>query len=726
MTHLEAEPQRARLAQALFSPRAIALIGASGDPRKNTARPQRYLRKHGYASALYPVNANRTETLGERAYPNISAIGSAVDHAFIMVPTDDVIGAIEECGACAVPVATLFSDGFAEIGAAGAARQAALVARARALGVRLLGPNCMGIVNTHERIALSINAVLEMETLLTGPLSVISQSGSMMGALLSRGQARGVGFAKLISVGNESDLSVGELIDLLVDDPRTATILLFLETIRDAPTLARAARRAFAAGKPVIAYKLGRSPIGEALAISHTGALAGADDVIDAFFKRHGILRVDMLETLLEIGPLLAGRPPAALARAPRIAAVTTTGGGAATVADRMGTLDLDAAVPDDAFIAKMAASGVTIRSSPIIDLTLTATSAKYGAVLDALQEWEGCDAVLAVVGSSAQFHPQLAVKPIVEASRAKKPLVAFLAPDAPAALAWLAERGVPAFRTPESCADAMAAYFRWCAPASIVAGTVPVVLPIALNPTLSNPISLNPISLNPIGSNLVASNNGSLTERAALAVFASLGIPTVRSVLAQAPDFVHDIAYPLVAKISSADIAHKSEVGGVLLNIGSAMALRERATAMLAAIGASHPLARIEGVVIQAMERGLGEAIVGYRHDPMVGPIVLVGAGGILAEAIHDVAVAVAPVDLVEARSMIARIRSFAPLRGVRNLPHGDLDALAAVIVAMSQLALVSGQPVDEAEINPLVIRPTGAGVVAVDGLLRARNSMR
>jgi acetate---CoA ligase (ADP-forming) len=695
---IDADASRKAFASALFTPRAIALIGASGDEKKNTARPQRYLRKHGYTAVLYPVNATRSETLGERAYPSVFTIDAPVDHAFIMVPTEHVVGAIEECGKCGIPIATIFSDGFAEIGPEGQARQANLVVRAKAAGVRLLGPNCMGLVNTHDRVALSINAVLEMETLLTGPLSVISQSGSMMGALLSRGQARGIGFAKLVSVGNESDVSVGELIDLLVDDPHTETILLFLETIRDAETFARAARRAFAAGKPVVAYKLGRSHIGEALAVSHTGALAGADDVIDAFFKRHGVVRVDMLETLLEIGPLLAGRRPVVLTRTPRIAAVTTTGGGAATVVDRMGSLGLDAAIPGDAFIARMKTVGVPIRSSPIIDLTLTATSAKYGAVLDGLQEWEGCDAVLAVVGSSAQFHPQLAVKPIVESSRARKPLAAFLAPDAPTSLGLLAREGVPAFRTPESCADAMAAYFRWRAPAPMQGIAMP--LP-------------------------VSSRDAPRTEQAALTVFASLGIATVRSSLAHAPDFAHAVPYPVVAKISSPDIPHKSEAGGVLLNVQNALELQERTTKMLAAIARTHPTARIEGVLIQTMERGLGEAIVGYRHDPMVGPIVLVGAGGILAEALHDVAVAIAPVDLAEATTMIASIRSFASLRGFRDLPRGDLDALAKAIVAMSGLALIPDHPVAEAEINPVLVRAAGGGVVAVDGLLTVKQSM-
>jgi len=686
-----------RLAQALFSPRSVALVGASGDARKNTARPQRYLRKHGYAGTVYPVNATRAETLGEPAFPNLRAIGGPIDHAFIMVPTTHVLPAIEECGACGVPVATIFTDGFAETGEDGRVRQEALVRRAREVGVRLLGPNCMGIVNVQEHIAFSINAVLEMDTLIPGSLSVVSQSGSMMGALLSRGHARGIGFAKLVSVGNESDVGSGELIDLLVDDPHTSTILLFLETLRDAPALARAARRAFDAGKPVVAYKLGRSHIGEALAVSHTGALAGADDVIDAFFERHGILRVDLLETLLEIGPLLAGRRPVALARAPRVAAVTTTGGGAATVVDRMGTLGMDAAVPDEAFIATMAQAGVPIRPSPIIDLTLTATSAKYGAVLDGLSDWDGCDAVLGVVGSSAQFHPQLAVRPIVEAKRGAKPLAAFLAPDAPESLHWLATQGVPAFRTPESCADAFAAYFRWRRPRTID----------------------DPVDLAPVRARLPACG-ARATEQAALTVFAMLGVPVAESALARAPAFTHAVPYPVAVKISSADILHKSDAGGVVLGIASDAQLREVAVGMLDRIRRTHPDARVDGVLVQRMEARLGEAIVGYRHDPMVGPVVVVGAGGVLAEALHDAAVAIAPVDLDTARAMIARVRSFAPLRGFRGLPRGDLDALARVVVALSRLARIDGQPVSEAEMNPVLVRADD--VVAVDGLLAMR----
>lgn len=686
------------LAQAVLDPRSVALIGASGDATKNTARPQRFLRKHGYRGQIYPINRGREEIFDVRAYPSVAAVGAPVDHAFVMVPTRDVLAAIEDCGAAGVKVATIYTDGFADAGEEGRRAQRQVLDCARRHGVRLIGPNCIGLANVHAGMMLSVVAVLEMEHIRSGPISVVSQSGSMMGALLSRGLARGMGFAKLVSVGNEADLSVGEIVDMLVDDPHTHTIALFMESMRNAPALARAARRAFDAGKPVIVYKLGRSAVGEALAVSHTGAMAGADDVADAFFRANGMVRVDQLETLLEIAPLLARRRPWQLParRIPRVAVVTTTGGGAATVADRLGTLGLDVATPDEAFIARMRQSDVTVRQSPIIDLTLAATSAKYSAVLEGLRTWDGCDAILAVVGSSAQFQPQLAVKPIVEARHEGKPLVAFFAPDAPQSLQWLSEQGLPAFRTPESCADALAALFAWQAPTSARTESSPA----------------------PSAQALVQAQHGStLNELDALGVFSALGIPVAACALAHPPAFIHQVPYPVAVKISSAAIAHKSDVGGVALGINDDVQLRAAATTLIETVRGMRPGTAIDGVLVQSMVSGLGEAIVGYRHDPQVGPVVLVGTGGTLAEVLRDYSVGIAPVDLDTARSMIARVKSFALLRGFRNAPRGDLEALARIVVALSELAQIPGHPVAEAEINPVIVREHGA--VAVDGLI-------
>lgn len=685
------------LFQALFAPRAVALVGASGDPAKNTARPQRFLRKHGYAGRIVPVNPTRGEVLGERAYPSLAAVRGDIDHAFVMAPGDAVERALEDCGARGVPVMSVFSDGFGDAGEEGMARQKRLAARAKELGVRLLGPNSMGVIDVPGHLALTVNAVLEMDELPAGATSLVSQSGTMLGTLLSRGAARGLGFAKLVSVGNEADLGVGELVELLARDPGTKVVVLFLETVRDAARLASAARIAHAAGKPVVAYKLGRSGLGQSLARSHTGALAGTDAALDAYFRDCGILRVDMLEALLEIAPLVAGRAPPMLERAPRVAVVTTTGGGAASVVDRMGALGMEAIAPDPPLRAKLAALGVRALDSPIVDLTMAGSGKTYAAVLELLLESDACDAVLACVGSSAQFHPQIAVEPILRSQPGARPLAAFFTPHAERSLALLAENGIAGFRTPEACADAFSAFFAWRTP-----NERPVPVPLQWPTALPD--------------------RGRLDEAQALALFGVLGVPVVESVTARAPEFVHALAYPVAVKVCASDVAHKTEVGGVALRVASRGDYDARVRAMLSAVSAAHPEAHIEGVLVQRMESGLAEAIVGYRHDPLVGPLVLVGAGGTLAEIYGDYALRLAPVDEAQAMEMIGEVKGLATLRGYRKLPRGDLDALARAIAAVSRLALLPRQPVAEAEINPLIVKREG--VVAVDGLVVFRDT--
>ena len=634
------------LAEALFRPRTVALIGASGDATKNTARPQRYLRKHGYAGRIVPVNPGRSEVLGEKAYPSLADVPGEVDHAFVMVEAVERV--LEDCARKGVPVASIYSNGFSDAGPQGAERQHALAQRARALGVRLLGPNSMGVIDIPGHLALTVNAILEMERLPAGGTSIVSQSGTMLGTVLSRGAARGLGYAKLVSVGNEADLGVGELLELFAADPDTRVILLFLETIRDRARLCAAARKAHAAGKPVVAYKLGRSKLGEALARSHTGALAGADAALDALFRDCGILRVDLLEALVEIPPLVAAKKPLALARRGRVAAVTTTGGGAAAVLDRLGLHGVELAA--------------------MHDLTMTATGEGYAATLERLLGSPECDAVLAVVGSSAQFHPQLAIEPILRAADPAKPLAVFLTPHAEQSLALLAARGVAAFRTPEACADALASLLRWKPPRD---------RPAATPPELDR--SLDPLE-----------------------IMAALGVPVAPWAIAQPPDYAHRVQYPVALKRPG--VEHKTEQGALRLGIRDQAALVEAARAL-----GGGPL------LVQRMEQGLAEAIVGYRDDPVAGPLVLVGAGGVLAELHNDHALRCAPVTVAEAEAMIAQVRGLAPLRGYRNLPRGDVCALARVVSQVSILALVPG--VSEAEINPLMVRADG--VVAVDALV-------
>jgi len=682
------------LAQALFAPRSIALIGASGDAAKNTSRPQRFLRKHGYRGRIVPINPGRREIFGEKAFPDLRAVPEPVDHAFIMVPAQAVPEAIAQCCEKRVPVVTIFSDGFAETGAAGREKQAELLKLARAAGVRLLGPNCIGLLDTHSHLVLSVNAVLEHAEIARGAVAIVSQSGSMMGGLMSRGQGRGVGFSKLVSVGNESDISVGEITDILVDDTDTRVILLFMETIRDADRLARAARRAFATGKPVVVFKLGRSEVGVELASSHTGAMTGADDTADAFFRANGMLRVEMLETLFELPALLINQRPAARHR---VAAMTTTGGGAATVVDRLGTLGVEVVPPTDQIIASLARKNIRISQARLTDLTLAGAKKEiYSAVLNALLASDHCDLVLAVVGSSAQFQPHIAIDPILEAAKGKKPLAVFCAPQADASLALLRDAGIAGFRTPEACADAIRAWRDWRAP---------------LEPPAAD-------SARVAAAQAALGNRKRLNETEACRVFSALGVPAATSEVITSPEQGVKLDFPVVAKILSPDIAHKTDAGGVAVNIVNAEDLKRAAAAILQRVRARHPQARLNGVLVQRMEKGLAELILGYKRDPQVGPVVVLGVGGVLAEVYRDFALRLAPVTEDEAGRMIEDVRGLAVIRGYRGLPRGDTLALARAVSAFSRLAQFEPR-VAEAEINPLIVKPEGEGVVAVDGLL-------
>jgi acyl-CoA synthetase (NDP forming) len=422
------------------------------------------------------------------------------------------------------------------------------------------------------------------------------------------------------------------------------------------------------------------------LAGSHTGALAGSDAAADAFFRANGIARVTMIEALLEAPALFVGRKPLTNPRR-TISVMTTTGGGGAMAVDALGVVGIETCPPDAAAVAGLEAAGLP-HHGRMIDVTLAGTRAdKVEAALSALAADAGTDMVLSVVGSSAQFRPHDAVAGITGAVKAGlgKPIAAFLVPQADASLRLLGEAGIPAFRTPESCADVIRAFFDWRAPRAE-----------APAPFISHTTPANP------------------DEADARRLFAAFGLDSPFAVMAT-PDAVPEgLRYPVALKILSPDLAHKTEVGGVALNIADAAALKAEATAMLARVTSRAPAARITGFLVQPMVKGLAEAIIGFRRDPEAGPVILVGAGGIMAELHRDTALRIAPVDEAEARAMIAEVKGLKPLAGWRGLPRGDLDALAKAVVAASRLA--AQQSVAEAEINPLIIHAEGQGVTVAD----------
>lgn len=731
MSNSNVNSHQADWVRALLDPRAVALIGASGDAKKNTARPQRFLSKCGWQGQILPINPGRPEILGLPAYKSVLEAPGEIDQAFIMIGRDDVLTAIEQCAQRGVKVATIFSDGFAEVGGAGIALQEQLVTRARELGIRLLGPNCIGLIRSDNGLALTVNAAVETDLPQAGSLGFISQSGSMLGAILSRGLTRGLAFSTMVSVGNEADIGVAELIEVLADDPNTKTILLFLETLRDAPAFERAVARAQAAGKPVAAYLLGQSSVGETLAQSHTGAIAGSGRALRAFLTHCGVIQISNLEGLLEGGPLYAqigaikadAKNQTETPRArPRVAAVTTTGGGAAMVVDQLGLYGVEPAYPDDE-LRTLLAGQFEVRDTPIIDLTLAGTAAQYSAVLRALAQWRGCDAVLAVVGSSARSKPELAVKPIIDAAAdwqalGGKPLAAFLAPQAEESLARLTEAGVAAFRTPEACADVLAA-------------TLSASRHLAQQRKDNGLEAQRVAQINAALAKLRAEAGTEPDEAHCYPILEQLGVPVApwrfEPETASGADAANslseksaDMSAPWVLKACSRDLPHKSEAGAVALGIKDAEQLRQRLGTMRSDITAYSPDASLRGWLIQQQLSSEGEVLLGYRRDPVVGPIVVLAAGGIEAELLDDVVVAPAPVSEAKAQSMIDELRLLKKLAGFRGRPPGDLKALAKAVSAFSMLALDSEGQLAEAEINPLLVRRDGEGVVAVDALFR------
>jgi acyl-CoA synthetase (NDP forming) len=684
-------PDRAALRRALLSPRSVAVVGQSDDAGKTTGRPLKYLRQAGYRGTVYPVNPRRDTVLGERAWKSVSALPEPPDHAYLVVPTEAVVEAVAECGRAGVKVATILAAGFSETGADGVAREERLREVAAETGIRLIGPSSLGVVNLREGVMLTANAAFAEPDIPVGRTFFASHSGTMIGALMSRGKAKGIGFAGLVSIGNEVDLSIGEICACTLDDPDIDGYLLFLESIRNAAALREFALGAAARGRPVVAYKLGRSSAARELAVTHTGALAGEDDVASAFLADCGIARVESLEGLLEALPLVRRTPIRPVgARKPTVAVLTTTAGGAIMVVDPLAMRGVEIAQPAPETYARLAAKGISVTPARIVDLTVAGT--RYDvmkAALDVLTTAPEFDLVLAVVGSSARFHPELAVRPVIDSAGSEKPIAAFLVPEAPDALARLAEAGVPSFRTPEACADAIAAALGRREPKAAIA--------------------------TPKG------NSGRvLDELEAYALLDRLGVPRAPAVALETTIEVVPalpFPYPVVAKVLSADIPHKTEAGGVALDLRDGAALLGAVKAMRETVRQRTGITPAR-VLVAPMLSGVGEALIGYRVDREVGPLIMVAAGGVFTEIYRDRSLRLAPVDLPTAHAMVAEVKAFATLRGFRGKPAGDIEALAKATVALSRLALQNDPAIAEAEVNPLIVRTDG--VVAVDALVK------
>jgi acyl-CoA synthetase (NDP forming) len=685
----------------LLRPRSVAVIGASADSAKTSGRPVAYLKKHGFDGQIYPVNPRYESIADLRCYRDIKSLPEAPDVGIVLLGAERAHEAVRELAACGTAAAIVLASGYSEIGAEGARRQQELIQAAGKM--RLLGPNTIGLVNLTDNITLSASGALEMDKFPAGNIGVVSQSGGILGALLSRAAARGIGLSKLISTSNEVDLDLADFVDHLADDEATSVIALYMEGLRNPEKFRAAALKAARASKPIVVFKIGRSESGARSAASHTGALAGTDRMYDALFKQVGAIRAQTFSDLLDI--------PAALAsgralRGNRIAILTSTGGAGTLVADSLGISGFDTPPPDEKTATDLRAlqkgDHAALDRNPI-DVTLAGLQPDLlRSAVTILLESPDYDGVVVIVGSSALAMPELMAGVIQDClPKSDKPVLAFVSPHAPEVAILLNQRGVPAYSAPESCAAALGAMLlrtRWSER----------IAPAANSCTVST-------------EDFPA---GSLDEAQAKQLFSRFGIAAAREIVVSTPEqaerAAREFSERVVLKILSTEIMHKSDVGGVAVNLAPEQ-VGERLNAMAAEVTAKTSRTPTH-FLVQEMVKGGAELILGIHRDPL-GTAVLLGMGGVTAELFNDTTMRLLPatggLTREEALEMVHELKTWPLLDGYRGRPRADVDALVSAVVAFSEMAAQLGSRLVEAEINPLFVLPGGEGIRAADGVV-------
>lgn len=683
---------------AFFAPRSIAVIGASDDPTRIGGRPVDFCKAAGFAGPIYPVNPTRDTVQGLKAWPDIAAVPGEVDLAVLAIPAARAEATLEACGRKGVKAAVIFSAGFSEVGAEGEAAQARLLAIARRHGMRILGPNCLGCYSAASGACATFTTGLEGGMPRQGGIGLITQSGAYGTHLLSMAKARRLGVAGWVSTGNEADVSVAECLEYMVEQPDITAIGMYMEGVNDAPRLIRALSRARALKKPVTIIKVGASEVGAAAVQSHTASLAGSDASFQAVIEQYGAVRAttteEMFDTLYaaSVAPLPTGR---------RLGILTVSGGA--------GVLMADAAELHGMAVPPMPAASVTklLERNPFasprnpVDITAHALN-DFDLIPEYLAEMMRAGDYDAYTG----FFTSWTASPVIGPRLRDVLLKTLRGSDKPFAVIGLfndeqaadyEREGLLTFADPSRAVTALATMARL---AEGFAAPAPGSPPEIADPVITG---------------------APMDEAAAKARLATAGIPVLpERVVTTADDAAAaatEMGLPVALKIVSPDIAHKTELGGVALNLADADAVRATAARMLTDIPARVPDARITGVLVSPMAGEGVELIVGTRIDPAMGPMVMVGLGGVLAEVLGDVALAHAPVSTAQALRMLDRLRGAKVLDGVRGRPAVDRQSVAEVIARLSVLAVANTDRVASIEINPLLARPAGA--VALDALI-------
>lgn len=690
----------------LFCPSSVAVVGASNKPGKVGTSLFRNILEAGFKGVVYPVNPSSKSVSGVRCYPRIADLPETPDLGVVIVPAPAVGEVVEELGKAGSRGVVIISSGFRELGEAGGALEADVVRRAAKYKMSVVGPNCFGVINTAPDV--SLNATFSENLPPRGNIAFVSQSGALCAGILAYGTTERIGFSRFVSVGNRAGVDENDLLHSLGKDDATKVILLYVESLVDGRKFLETAREV-TGHKPVLVIKSGRTPAGERAAKSHTGSLAqsGRDQLYDALFDQAGVQRTETLGELFRTAKIFAS---GLKLEGPRLMILTNSGGPGIVAADAAVRHGLElpplSRPVHDALAGRLSPSASV--ANPL-DMTADGGPEQYRESLKTLLAGPEMNGALVIATPTSTMTGDSVAKAILDAKASTtKPIAVCLfgVNDLSREVALLEDGGVPAFTFPEEAVQGLGALARyhawWTRPRT-------AVRKFAVDRSVAEAVVEN------------ARREGEsvLPESAARTLLGAYGIrfPSVEVVttLDQANDSAHRIGYPVVLKVSSRDLSHKTDVGGVAVGIRDPAALRVAWEEMHKSLRAKAPIARIEGFEVESHVGEGKEVLVGVQRDPHFGPVVVFGLGGIYVEVLRDVTFRLAPVRPLSALHMVQSVKAFPLLQGVRGEPPSDVEALTEVIERVSQLAMEIPEIV-ELDINPLIVKPVHQGVVAVD----------
>ena len=703
----------ARSLNHFFNPRSIAVIGASRDSHKLGHGVVRNLHDYHYRGKVYPVNPKAREILGYTCFPNIAAVPKPVDLAIVVVPAHHVVSTVADCGKAGVSAAVVVSGGFSETGREGAEREQQLQETAARYNVRLLGPNCIGTIDTHT----PVNTTFVVGMPRSGDIAFVSQSGAVVAAVIDWALGAGVGFSRMVSLGNGADVNETDLLAEMAADPQSRVITGYLEGVADGRAFIEVATEA-AREKPVVMLKVGRGEGGARAVASHTGALAGSDEAYDAAFRKAGVLRANSLEELFDWARALAWQP---LPKGNRVAVLTNAGGPGILAVDALDAAGLKLAPLTDVtkqYLVSRCPPHASVRNP--VDILAGSGPGTYARALDALLADETVDAAVVIQAPQDWFYPTSLAEVIGEVATSRagksKPVLACIMGLASTAdaLNILHRRRIPNYAFPERVASTLAAMLarrRW----------------LDTPPESPAPAYLaDQDRASALIQNALEANQEVLGGAETACILDAYDVAIPADGLAKTADeavaLAKELGYPVALKIASPDITHKSDVGGIAIGLTHADQVRASFMQILSDVHLRQPAASLDGLLVQQMIPAGQEVIVGWRRDAQFGPLMLVGSGGTEVELVRDVEVGIAPLTRREAEQMLDATLVSRRLAGWRGSPPADREAVIDVLLRLSQLALDFPQ-IAELEINPLRVLAAGEGAFALDcrGILRS-----